>query len=254
MFLHGIGTDAEGFLLQLEVFAKAGYRAVAWDMPGYGKTAPLDQMTFVGLAQRLHQFLDDLNVPTVQLVGHSIGGMIAQQFARTGQDRLMTMTLAQTSPAFGNSKGDFQKKFLADRLRPIREGKSMIDIVDEVLPSLIGKDPDRAGLSLARKSMRNVSSDSYVASVKCLVTFEARDYLPSITVPTLVLAGEYDVNAPKAMMEKMSHKIPEAEFAVVSEVGHLAPMEKPDSFNQVVLDFLARQNKKPIEHFNQETA
>ena len=249
VFLHGIGTDSEGFLLQLEFFADAGYRAVAWDMPGYGKTAPLDKITFLRLAELLHQLLDDLNVPSVHLVGHSIGGMIAQQFSRTGQNRLITMTLAQTSPAFGNKGGDFQKKFVADRLRPIQEGKSMADIVEEVLPGLIGTAPDPAGLSLARTCMGKVPSDSYVALVNCLVTFEGRDHLPLITVPTLVLAGEHDTNAPKVMMEKMSQKIPGAEFAVISGVGHLAPLEKPDTFNQVVLDFLARYNRNLIGQF-----
>ena len=66
---------------------KAGYHAVSWDMPGYGRSAPLTPMTFPGLAGRLRQFLDELNVPAVHVVGHSIGGMIVQQLARTAQDK-----------------------------------------------------------------------------------------------------------------------------------------------------------------------
>ena len=240
VFLHGIGADSESFAFQLEAFAKAGYHAVSWDMPGYGRSAPLTPMTFPGLAGRLRQFLDELNVPAVHVVGHSIGGMIVQQLARTAQDKLLTMVLAQTSPAFGNQDGEFQRKFVAERLQPLQQGQSMADIATEVLPSLVGVDPDKKGVELAHKCMSRVPSDAYVAAVQCLVEFEGRDHLPFIAVPTLVLAGENDSNAPVSMMKKMAQKIPGAEFTVIPSAGHLAPMGNPDAFNHAVLDFLSR--------------
>ena len=244
VFLHGIGADSESFAFQLEAFATAGYHAVSWDMPGYGRSAPLAPMTFTGLAARLRQFLDELNVPAVHVVGHSIGGMIVQQLARTAQDKLLTMVLAQTSPAFGSKDGEFQRKFVTERLQPLQQGQSMADIATEVLPSLVGIDPDRGGVELAQKCMSRVPNDSYVAAVKCLVEFEGRDHLPFIAVPTLVLAGENDSNAPVSMMKKMAEKIPGAEFTVIPGAGHLAPMGHPDKFNHAVLDFLARHAYK----------
>ena len=240
VFLHGIGTDSESFAFQLEAFATAGYHAVSWDMPGYGRSLPLTPMTFPGLARRLRQFLEELNVPAVHVVGHSIGGMIVQQLARTAQDKLLTMVLAQTSPAFGSKDGEFQRKFVTERLQPLQQGQSMADIATEVLPSLVGVDPDRGGVELAQKCMSRVPNDSYVAAVKCLVEFEGRDHLPLIAVPTLVLAGENDSNAPVSMMKKMAQKIPGAEFTVIPGAGHLAPMGNPHEFNHAVLDFLAR--------------
>ena len=240
VFLHGIGADSESFAFQLEAFATAGYHAVSWDMPGYGRSLPLTPMTFPGLAKSLQQLLEELNVPAVHVVGHSIGGMIAQQLARTAQEKLLTMVLAQTSPAFGSKDGEFQRKFIAERLQPLQRGQSMADIATEVLPSLVGVDPDKKGVELAHKCMSRVPNDSYVAAVKCLVEFEGRDHLPFIGVPTLVLAGENDSNAPVSMMKKMAQKIPGAEFTVIPSAGHLAPMGNPDAFNHTVLDFLSR--------------
>jgi pimeloyl-ACP methyl ester carboxylesterase len=121
MFLHGIGGGALGFKHQLEVFARAGFRAVAWDMPGYGRSDPLEDMTFPALADAMLWLVDQLSVDTVHAVGHSIGGMVVQEFACHHQSRLASMVLAQTSPAFGNPSGDFQKKFVADRLKPLQE-------------------------------------------------------------------------------------------------------------------------------------
>ena len=201
-------------------------------------------MTFPGLARRLQQLLEELNVHAVHVVGHSIGGMIVQQLARTAQDKILTMVLAQTSPAFGSKDGEFQRKFVADRLQPLHQGQSMADIATEVLPGLVGVDPDRKGVELAQKCMSRVPNDSYVAAVKCLVEFEGRDHLPFIAVPTLVLAGENDSNAPVSMMKKMAQKIPGAEFTVIPGAGHLAPMGHPDKFNHAVLDFLARHAYK----------
>ena len=176
----------------------------------------------------------------MHVVGHSIGGMIVQQLSRTAQNKLLTMVLAQTSPAFGNKDGEFQRKFVADRLQPLHQGQSMADIATEVLPSLFGVDPEQKALELAHKCMSRVPSDTYVAAVQCLVEFEGRDYLPFIAVPTLVLAGENDSNAPVSMMKKMAQKISGAEFSVIPGAGHLAPMGNPDAFNHAVLDFLAR--------------
>ncbi|HIN58625.1 MAG TPA: hypothetical protein EYM88_00790, partial [Gammaproteobacteria bacterium] len=65
VFLHGIGADSDSFAFQLEAFAQAGYHAVSWDMPGYGRSASLTPMTFPGLAKRLHQLLDELAEPAV---------------------------------------------------------------------------------------------------------------------------------------------------------------------------------------------
>ena len=241
VFLHGIGADCDSFAFQLEAFAQAGYHAVSWDMPGYGRSAPLTPMTFPGFAERLHQLLDELAEPAVHLVGHSIGGMIVQQLARTAQHRFLTMVLTQTSPAFGNKDGSFQKKFVSQRLQPLQDGQSMAEIATKVLPSLVGETPDARGMQLAHQCMSKVPSEGYTAAIRCIVEFEGRDHLTLISVTTLVLEAENDSNAPASMMEKMAGHIPGAEFAVIAGAGHLAPMENPDEFNDVILDFLARR-------------
>ncbi len=65
------------------------------------------------------------------------------------------------------------------------------------------------------------------------------DNLPEIDVPTLVLAGEIDVNAPAAMMERMAAKIPAANYVCLAGVNHMANMEAPDLFNSTLRDFLS---------------
>ena len=90
-----------------------------------------------------------------------------------------------------------------------------------------------------RTATRNVPAATYRAAVECIVTFEQRASLPNIRVPTLVVAGERDRNAPAPMMEKMASKIPGATYVCIAGAGHLANMERPDAFDRVLLDFLA---------------
>lgn len=240
MFLHGIGGRAFGFEYQLPFFAQAGFHAVAWDMPGYGQSDSLQDMTFPALADALLRLVDDLGVDTVHVVGHSIGAMVVQEFARHYQHRLATMVLAQTSPAFGNPSGDFQKKFVADRLRPLQEGKTMADIAEDVIPELMAAGASGDALALAKDCMNQITPDTYSAAMQCIVTFEGRDNLPKITLPTLVLAGDQDRNAPAPMMEKMASKIPGAEYVLLTDTGHLAPIENAQEFNSSVLEFVQR--------------
>ena len=83
LMLHGIGGGHRVFAPQVETFASLGYRAVAWDMPGYGHSAPIEPYTFKGLAQSCITLIESLVQGTkrdnVVLLGHSMGAMVAQE-------------------------------------------------------------------------------------------------------------------------------------------------------------------------------
>ena len=82
LFLHGIGGAARAWRGQLEVFG-GRYRAIAWDMPGYGGSAPLAAVSIAALAGAVRDFLRQVGATKPTLVGHSIGGMIVQQLLAT---------------------------------------------------------------------------------------------------------------------------------------------------------------------------
>ena len=83
LMLHDVGGGHRAFAPQVESFAAAGYRAVAWDMPGYGHSAPIDPYTFKGLAQSCSTLIETLMQTKggggVVLLGHGMGGMLAQE-------------------------------------------------------------------------------------------------------------------------------------------------------------------------------
>jgi 3-oxoadipate enol-lactonase len=92
--------------------------------------------------------------------------------------------------------------------------------------------------------MARVPSESYRAALCAIVTFDARALLSRIAVPTLVIAGSHDSNAPAPMMERMAGRIARARFALCEGAGHLAPLERPDAFNRAVEAFIQETETK----------
>src|SRR5260370_36404234 len=117
------------------------------DLPGYGTRPAVDALDFEMLAQDVEAVIAHLDRPVV--VGHSMGGMIAQTMLRRRPQSYRAAVLACTSPAFGNSSGEFQKKFLTDRLGPLDSGRSMPELAAEIVGALICPACDPSAHALA---------------------------------------------------------------------------------------------------------
>lgn len=237
VFLHGIGGAARAWRGQIEAFSDR-YRAMAWDMPGYGGSAPLPAVSIATLADALHDFLRAVGAAKPILVGHSIGGMIVQQWLTKYPNAAGAIVLAQTSPAFGKADGDWQKEFIGARLGPLDRGETMVSLAPTLVKELVGDDPDIRGMELARDCMAAVPEASYRASMLALLGFDQRNALKNIAVPTLVLSGSRDKNAHAPMMAKMATYIPAAAYVELEGAGHLVNLERPAAFNSALDSFL----------------
>jgi 3-oxoadipate enol-lactonase len=237
VFLHGIGGAARAWRGQVEAFGDR-YRAIAWDMPGYGGSAPLAAVSIATMADALQDFLQRMGATKPILVGHSIGGMIVQQWLVKHPRVAGAVVLAQTSPAFGKADGDWQKSFIDARLGPLDRGETMVALAPALVKDLVGDNPDASGVALARACMADVPEASYRASMLALLGFDQRNALKDIKIPTLVLSGSKDKNAPAPMMAKMATYIPSASYVELEGAGHLVNLERPQAFNAALDQFL----------------
>jgi 3-oxoadipate enol-lactonase len=237
VFLHGIGGAARAWRGQIDAFG-GRYRAMAWDMPGYGGSAPLPSVSIPALADALRDFLHQVGAVKPILVGHSIGGMIVQQLLTHEPAIAHAVVLAQTSPAFGKPDGDWQKEFIDARLGPLDRGETMASLAPKLVADLVGDDADPDGIELALDCMASVPEASYRAAMKSMLGFDLRKSLGQIGVPALVIAGTSDRNAPAPMVKKMASFIPNATYVELEGVGHLVALERPAEFNAVLDDFL----------------
>ncbi len=245
LMLHGIGGGHVAFAPQVETLAAAGYRAVAWDMPGYGHSAPIEPYTFKGLAQSCIDLIDALQCEHVVLLGHSMGGMVAQEVVARRPERVSRLVLCGTSAAFGKrtdgrSADAWAQQFIAQRTAPLDAGQSMAEVAQRLVPQMVGPGSLPEGLRLAEHCMAGVPAATYRRALDCLVTFDRQAALGDIRVPTLLIGGEFDRVAAPAVMKQMAEAIPDARYAELKGIGHLMNLEAPDDFDTLLLDFLAQ--------------
>ncbi|MEO7760775.1 MAG: alpha/beta fold hydrolase [Casimicrobiaceae bacterium] len=238
VMLHGIGGGKMQWAAQVELLTDAGWRAIAWDMPGYGESAmPGAEYTFSALAAGLRRLLDALAIERAIVVGHSMGGMVALEAYAQFPERFAGLVLACTSAAFGGTSGEFQRRFVADRLAPLDAGLGMPGMAAQQVPRMMARDAPTSAREAAISIMGAVPEPTYRTALRALATFDRRDVLGLIDVPTLVLAAADDVQAPPEVMEKMASRIVGAEFEVLTGCGHLANIEQPAAFAAAVAGF-----------------
>ncbi|MEO7940385.1 MAG: alpha/beta hydrolase [Burkholderiaceae bacterium] len=236
--LHGVGGGKQVWRDNLPAWAEAGYRTVAWDMPGYGDSDTIAPYTTAALAQSLNDLILHIGARRNVLVGHSMGGMVAQELVAAHPGIVHGLVLSGTSPAFGRPGGNWQQQFLRERFAPLDAGQSMAQLAAQLVPTMMAPLAEPQALAMAQAVMAAVPQASYRAALQAIVAFDRREDLAHIAVPTLCLAGEHDRNAAPEVVRRMAAHIASAQFLSLPAVGHLANMEKPDAFNTAVLAFL----------------
>lgn len=229
LFLHGIGGRRQNWDAQLAFFSKH-YKAAAWDARGYGDSedyeGPLDFTVFSADVLRV---LDHFGARQAHLVGLSMGGRIARNFALHHPERLHSLTLANTSPGFGVMGPEKAREFVEQRRRldPPAQAKR-----------LMGPDAPPSAYETLVASLSAVHRDSYLKTIEASVAQDLAAPIERITVRTLVITSTHDSLYPLAVGEDMARRIPHARLAVIERAGHLSNLEKPDEFNRIVLEFL----------------
>ena len=236
--LHGVGGGKAVWPWQAQALFNEGYRAISWDAPGYGESATVAPYDMAALADALHDLVVHIGTRRNVLLGHSMGGMVAQEYLARYPEEAHGALLSGTSPAFGNSSGAFQQAFLEKRVAPLDAGRSMQELAPELLAGMLGPNPFPEGVALATQVMGAVRPDTYRAALKAITTFDQRANLDKIRMPVFCVAGESDRNAAPAVMEKMAARIPGARYLCLPRVGHLANLEDPPLFNGALLTWL----------------
>ncbi len=238
VLIHGIGADGRMFDPAIERLQDCA-RIVVWNLPGYGGKPLGGSLTFPGLAAALAADLDALGIGRAVLLGHSIGGMVAQELAATFPHRVRALILSATTEVFGSRDGSFQREFVAARLGPLDAGQTMARMAAEAAPRLVGSAAAPEAVPALARLMSEIPEPAFRAAIQCLVTFDRRGDLARIAVPTLLVAGEEDANAPLKTMKRMAEAIPGARLEALGGIGHLAPLECPGRYAEIVRQFLA---------------
>ena len=225
VLLHGIGSNSRSWREQLAVLS-SDFKVIAWDAPGYGRSSdPEGKPSMAFYAGRLNGLLDELGLDRVHLLGHSAGGVVAQEFYRLYPDRVSRLILADTT--FRGSKDK-----LEERLQMIRT-MTPSELALERAPKLLSQSAPPELFEETVSIMSEVRAAGYEFVAIALAGCDTREVLRNLRVPALLIWGEEDQITP------MWKDLPEgARLAVIPFAGHLCYAEQPELFNTIVRGFL----------------
>ena len=236
LLLHGLGSRSQDWLLQVPVFAER-FQVITADMRGHGRSdKPSGPYSVPMMAADVVGLLDALAIPSVHIVGLSMGGMIAFQLALDYPERVRRLIVVNSTPALA-------PRTLAERLRvaqrlalarlfsPERTGR--------FLSRRLFPKPDQAPLrEMLIAQWAENDPAAYRAAMRALVGWSVIDRVGELRCPTLVISGDRDY-LPLDAKRAYTALIPGARLVVIEDSGHATPIDQPDQFNACVLEFLS---------------
>lgn len=245
LLVHGFTGAKDDFAEHVEPLAAAGWHVVVPDLPGHGDSHPDGaEHGFEAYAGAVLAVADDLGWERFAVLGHSMGGVVAQHLAMAAPARLSHLVLMDTSPdrvgvaaeLVELACGIVEQDGLVALLEAQRALGNPLDT--EIARRVRERRPDWQALSDAK--FLRCSPAMYVTMARALSTAPDRsDCLARLAVPTLVLVGEHDelLQTPSV---RLASAIPGAELVVVPDAGHNPQIENPPVFFDVVTTFLRR--------------
>jgi 3-oxoadipate enol-lactonase len=238
VLLHGLGSSSRDWEFQ-EVALEDRYRVVAVDLPGHGHSRPAGQsVTIESMADEVAALLAGLGEAPAHVVGLSLGACVALRLGLQAPGRVRSLTLvnpfARVQPTGPRDVARLLVRLTMLGVAPMRM------VGAHVARGLFPWPEQRALYEAAVTSLGATSRRGYAAALRALAQFDARGQVAAIRRPTLVVAGDRDTMVPLPPKLRLAAAIPGARIVVVPASGHATPYDQPDTFNRVLLEFLAQ--------------
>ena len=236
LFLHGLGSCGDDWILQTPVFA-GEYRLIAPDLRGHGRSSkPAGPYSTALFAADVAALLEALGVERAHVVGLSLGGLVAQQLAIDFPRRVRSLTLINTFAHLLSGS-------VIELARLLRRGLLSLALPMERNAHLVARRlfpyPQQAELRrYAAQRLAQNDRAAYRASVAAIRRFDSRRHLGRIAGPALIVTGDRDRTVPFSRQRELAHGIRGARWEIVRDSGHATPIDQPDAFNSLLCAFL----------------
>lgn len=246
LLVHGMAGSWESWLANIDALAER-HRVLAVDLPGFGDSEPLaDGEDFDGYVRSLRDLMDELGVPSVAVVGHSLGGLVALSLASQVPERVRCVVLVSGGGAVLSRPRLLAIQvafwFLAAILRipgSYRVLTSTRVVRAATWPAIhAGRD---VPIDLLRRMMPRRVGPGFMHAVRRASEQLGRLDLRRITAPVLLVWGRHDRILPLTAGEQLDHALLQSRLVVVERAGHCAMFEAPDAFHALVTNFLGMQ-------------
>ncbi len=245
VLLHGFSGSIENWREHISVLEKH-FSVVAVDLLGHGKSdAPRDALRYrmEWCVADLREILDELEIAIADFLGYSMGGRVALHFANAYPERVRKLILESTSPGLKDATERNTRAARDAELAEKIERDGIEKFVEEwtnlPLFATQARLPQEARERLKQQRLQN-NAQGLANSLRGLsvgVQAPLWSALPTMRVPTLLLAGQLDEKFSE-IATQMTRAMPNAELRIVAEAGHAIHLEQPKLFEEHVLDFL----------------
>ena len=239
VLLQGFMASRGVWKWQIEAFSPH-FRVVTMDNRDAGESDPeTDAYSMADLAGDVASLLDALGIEKASLIGHSMGGYVALQFAASYPERLDKLVLVGTSALAGGALGRpapgyDRSRFIED---PVERTRSRYGRL--TAPGYFDSHPEQLEALAESAHGNRLTFEAMVRqSDSAFMTHDTRAALPKITAPVLVIHGDLDQTIPITAGRKIAEAIPGARMVEYEGVGHLPHIERVEEFNREVLAFL----------------
>ena len=237
ILLHGLGVTSESWLLQIPALKEAGFRILAPDTRGFGKsTCPGGKNSVEKMAEDMVGLLDSLEIALADVVGISMGGTIALQMALSFPQKIRRMVLVNT---FACLRPENPGVLLYFAFRYILAQTLGLKIQARAVARRLFPGADQESLrQILVEQILQADPRGYRAAMRSLGSFDVRRRLKEISAPTLVITGEKDTTVPPKTQHLLVEAIPNARQVMIPGAGHAVTVEQPQKFNLALLNFL----------------
>lgn len=237
VFLHGISSGCDSWSNQIASLS-GSLSILAWNAPGYGKSGQIEQAvpTALDYSKRLLALLESKNIDRINIVGHSLGALIAAGFAFAYPDRVNRLVLVNPAQGYGEFDKAKQKDVANMRPKLLKElgGAEMA----RRRCSALLFDPTTDKVALLEKIMSQITTDGFERSSRLLAHDSIHHYLAKIDKPVDLIYGTEDgITTPQIMFE-IAERYKHVSLHAIEAASHLSYLDQPDRFNHVLLSII----------------
>jgi poly(3-hydroxyoctanoate) depolymerase len=220
-----------------------GVQAVSFDAPGVGQSSAYRWPRRIpGVARTVERTLDALGYDRVDVLGVSLGGVVAQQLAHQAPRRVRRLVLAATGPGLGGVPGSPDVLLTLATPRRYHQPDYYRRVAGRIYGGEARRDPDALLHGSVARFIQPPSIRGYLGQLYAIAGWTSLPWLRTLRQPTLVLAGDDDPIVPLVNARILARCIPHARLHVVRGGGHLFLLERPARMAAVVVGFLEAED------------
>ncbi|MDF2520210.1 MAG: putative hydrolase or acyltransferase of alpha/beta superfamily [Clostridia bacterium] len=244
-FFNGVMASTGSWAYQVPVFEKLGYRIILHDFKGQTMSGKPDgEYTFKQHAEEAKALFDYLGVQKLHIIGTSYGGEVAMRFAIDYPEYTKSISVIDSV-----SELDENLKLFVSSWKTIANPDDPEGFFWGMAPSIYGSSFIKANkefLAERAVALKSIAADYFKGQISLYNTFvndlDMTEELAEIKCPALVVVGEDDILKPYKFSKIIADNIPNSEFAVIPDCGHVTIFEKPNILNTMLLGFVIKNS------------